>query len=89
MKIPKVKGFEKRPSFHNLALKRTIWQPCSASTNLERLEVWPSHTPLEQGLTHSIKYWPNSEFFKAKCERTNCKVSFPTILEHETEEYGS
>ncbi|GBM52044.1 hypothetical protein AVEN_238109-1 [Araneus ventricosus] len=25
-------------------------RPQSTSTNLERLEVWPSHTPLEQGL---------------------------------------
>ncbi|GBM46861.1 hypothetical protein AVEN_26451-1 [Araneus ventricosus] len=27
MKIPKAKGFEKRPNFPNLALKRPIWQP--------------------------------------------------------------
>ncbi|GBN03476.1 hypothetical protein AVEN_148517-1 [Araneus ventricosus] len=27
MEIPKAKGFEKRPKFHNLALKRPIWQP--------------------------------------------------------------
>ncbi|GBN72598.1 hypothetical protein AVEN_95480-1 [Araneus ventricosus] len=27
-------------------------RPHSTSTNLVRLEVWPSHTPLEQGLRH-------------------------------------
>ncbi|GBO25544.1 hypothetical protein AVEN_164269-1 [Araneus ventricosus] len=30
---------------------RLFDRPQSTSTNLERLEVWPSHTPLEQGLT--------------------------------------
>ncbi|GBN54041.1 hypothetical protein AVEN_169518-1 [Araneus ventricosus] len=28
MKIPKDKGIEKRPNFHNLALEMPTWQPC-------------------------------------------------------------
>ncbi|GBO11623.1 hypothetical protein AVEN_69025-1 [Araneus ventricosus] len=35
MKIPKAKGFEKRPTFHNLALKRPIWQPCFILSQLK------------------------------------------------------
>ncbi|GBO41095.1 hypothetical protein AVEN_178727-1 [Araneus ventricosus] len=31
MKIPEANGFEKRPNFHNLTLKRPIWEPCSNS----------------------------------------------------------
>ncbi|GBN29839.1 hypothetical protein AVEN_13768-1 [Araneus ventricosus] len=34
MKIPKAKGFEKRPNFHNLTLKRPIWQPDSNQPSL-------------------------------------------------------
>ncbi|GBM05373.1 hypothetical protein AVEN_268518-1 [Araneus ventricosus] len=56
-------------------------RPQSTSTNLERLEVWPGHTPLEQGFTSpraaSILLSPTTET-KCKSQKT-LKKSYPPV----------